>query len=66
MVFRTFLESNGIHQMKNDNFSAKTRRDTEISAKGQLNADLETSVVKRSVKTSGIEDNEVGSVATKN
>jgi len=52
--------------MKNDNFSAKARRDTETSARGQLNADLETTVVKRSVKTSGIEDNEVGSVATKN
>ncbi|XP_029342380.1 uncharacterized protein LOC100166244 isoform X3 [Acyrthosiphon pisum] len=59
-------ESNGIHQMKNDKFSAKTRRDMETPVKSQLNADLETTVVKRSVKTSGIEDNEVGSVAAKN
>ncbi|KAL4132131.1 hypothetical protein QTP88_009340 [Uroleucon formosanum] len=59
-------ESNGVHQMKNDNFSAKTRRDMETPAKSQLNADLETTVVKRSVKTSGIEDSEVGTVAAKN
>jgi len=66
MVSPVLLESNGIHQMKNDKFSTKTRRDMETPAKGQLNADLETTVVKRSVKTSGIEDNEVGNVAAKN
>lgn len=59
-------ESNDIHQMKNDNFSAKTRRDTETPARGQQNTDLETTVVKRSVKTSGIEDDKVDSVVAKN
>ncbi|KAF0767417.1 Uncharacterized protein FWK35_00007322 [Aphis craccivora] len=58
-------ESNVIRQMKNDNFSTKTRRDT-TPAKVQPHDDLKTAVVKRSVKTSGIEDNPGGSVAAKN
>lgn len=51
--------------MKNEKYFAKTRRDT-TPAKEQSNADLETAVVKRSVKTSGIEDNVGDSVAAKN
>lgn len=62
---RVPLDSNVIRQMKNDNFSTKTRRDT-TPAKVQPHDDLKTAVVKRSVKTSGIEDNPGGSVAAKN
>ncbi|KAE9532403.1 hypothetical protein AGLY_010026 [Aphis glycines] len=62
---RVPIESNVIHQMKNDNISTKTRRDT-TPAKVQPHDDLKTAVMKRSVKTSGIEDNPGGSVAAKN
>ncbi|XP_025412736.1 uncharacterized protein LOC112685161 isoform X2 [Sipha flava] len=51
------LDSNSIHQKKNDNL--KTRRDVTPVKKQQLKADRENkaAVTKRSVKTSGIEDN---------
>jgi len=60
MVGLCVTESNGVNQKKNE--KSKTRRDASTAIdNGKTGAD--PGLVKRSVKTSGIEDNDNGEAA---